>query len=237
MGGTKSSGLNKLAMAIVAWCEMRNITLKADPLPGSLNTVADLESRRKRDWSDWRLARDVFEIIATRWRVETDLCSLDWNAQLNRFVSLKPQPGACAADALSFSWVGPWGYQFPPFGLIMECLTKIKRERSSVKLVCPLWQSAPWFPILLSLATDIPVVLRPHPRLLLSSLKEPHPLCLTYPFRLTAWRVSGEDSRIRAFRRRLLNFCWPPLDPTHTLLISRPGSIGPIGVVNTVTIP
>jgi hypothetical protein len=48
--------------------------------------------------------------------------------------------------------------------MIPICLTKIKKDKAVVILVCPLWPSQPWYPLLLEMATDIPRVFSSHPR-------------------------------------------------------------------------
>ena len=58
-GGTRSASLNNLALDMAPWCEVRNIVLKAEHLPGVLNSIADREFHRGVDWSDWRLRPEV----------------------------------------------------------------------------------------------------------------------------------------------------------------------------------
>ena len=62
-GGTRSASLNSLALEMARWCEVRNIVLIAEHLPGVLNSIADRESRRAVDWSDWRLHPRVFRAL------------------------------------------------------------------------------------------------------------------------------------------------------------------------------
>ncbi|KAI9560527.1 reverse transcriptase [Daphnia sinensis] len=201
-GGTRSASLNNLALNVARWCEVRNIVLKAEHLPGVLNSVADRESRRGVDWSDWRLRPEVFQALSRVWRTSVDLFANPWNSQLAKFVSWKPQPQAWAVNAFTLSWTELEAYAFPPFSLIQECLTKIQRDRAIVVLICPLWPSQPWFASLLSLACDVPRILAPHPSLLRSVKGENHPLCSVPSFRLVAWKLSGIDTLNRGFRRR-----------------------------------
>lgn len=149
------------------------------------------ESRRKPDWSDWRLMSEMFQLIGTRWEVSVDLFAASWNAQLPRSSSLTLKPGAWRVNALSFSWKNLNGYAFPPFLLIKNCLSKVTREGSSLVLVCPIWQSQSWFPLLLELACEIPIIVPSCPNLLLSCLGEHHPLCLTSSFQRSVWKLSG----------------------------------------------
>ena len=178
-GGTRSSSLCNLAVELAGWCELRYISLEAVHLPGIFNVLADRESRRQADWSDWRLAPEVFRIIQTSWKMGVDLFASSWNAQLPRFVSWTPQPGAWRVNAMSFGWRGLDGYAFPPFPLIANCLSKMKQEGLKVILVCPFWPTQSWFPLLLEMACKPPMVFFPRPNLLMSSQRELHPLCRT----------------------------------------------------------
>ena len=119
-----------------------------------------------------------------------------------QFVSWMPQPGAWVINALSFSWVHLKAYAFPPFSLIKNCLSKVSREGSSLILVCPFWTSQPWYPLLLELASDVPIMFRTHAGLLRSSLGAHHPLCHSNSFRLTAWKLSGIASEARSSGKR-----------------------------------
>jgi ribonuclease HI len=63
-GGTRSTALNNLALDVARWCERRNIFLKAEHLPGVLNSIADREFRRRVDWSDRRLCPEVCQALS-----------------------------------------------------------------------------------------------------------------------------------------------------------------------------
>ena len=41
-------------------------------------------------------------------------------------------------------------YLFPPFSLIQKCLRKIIEDKATVLLITPVWQSRPWYPIILT---------------------------------------------------------------------------------------
>ncbi|KAI9562409.1 reverse transcriptase [Daphnia sinensis] len=114
-------------------------------------------------------------------------------------------------DKLSFSWNGRNGYAFSPFALIKDCLSKVIREKATLILVCPCWPSQFWFPMLLDLASDTPMLLRTESDLLTSSRGQPHSLCESKTSQLIAWRLSGDGTAARAFRRRWASrqLCWP----------------------------
>lgn len=173
-GGTHSKSLCDLATLLIHWCESRNIQLFAFHLPGSLNFIADRESRTSMDSSDWMLDRQVFLSIRSLWELEIDLFANAWNAQLSTFVPWIPQPLALTTNAFSLGWKSRKCYAFPPFALIPKCLAKVRKEEATLVLVCPFWPSQTWFPLLLEMAVDVPRIIRPHPDLLLSSVREAH---------------------------------------------------------------
>jgi hypothetical protein len=99
-----------------------------------------------------------------------------------------PQPQALAVNAFALNWSDLKGYVFPPFALIPHCLDNIRRDQADVGLVCPLWQSEAWFPLILQMSADNPFIFHSHPFLIYSYLLEPHSLLLAKKFRLSAWK-------------------------------------------------
>jgi hypothetical protein len=85
----------------------------------------------------------------------------------------------------------------------VSCLTKIRQEQAEIDLVAPYWPSQFWFPSLMELATDIPVLLFPSKSLLTSPLGECHPLTVSEAIRLIARRLSGDVLESAAFRQKL----------------------------------
>ncbi|KAI9552198.1 reverse transcriptase [Daphnia sinensis] len=133
-GGTHSKHLCELARLLFDWCEDRNLFIRAIHLPGVQNTQADEQSRILVDSSDWRLSTPVFNHIMNIWPAEVDLFSCAWNAQLHRFNSKLPQPGAMACNAFAISWANFIGYAFPPFCLVSRCISKMQKEKADLVL-------------------------------------------------------------------------------------------------------
>ena len=198
-GGTKSSELTAIAKKLTEFCEVRNITIEAVHLPGVMNVEADRESRSECDSSDWILDRSVFKILSNVWPTDIDLFSSHWNAHLPSFVSWRPQPGASTVNAFSLNWSTHAGYAFPPFALIPNCLEKLRREKTNLILICPVWPVQPCFPVLFQLACDVPILLYPSHNLLLSATGVTHPLLQTGSLQLAAWKLSGKISEGRVF--------------------------------------
>ena len=155
------------------------------------------------------LDRSVFANVQKIWQTDIDLFSSFWNAQLPAFVSWRPQPESSAVNAFSIGWGGCFGYAFPPFALIPKCLEKIRREKANIVIVSPVWPAQPWFPVLLELACDVPLLLKPSSTLLVSAKGEPHPLLVTGALQLAVWKLSGTNYAGRDFRGHCSSFSWP----------------------------
>jgi hypothetical protein len=99
LGGTHSSQLFQLTLAIWEWCEKKRIFLIAQHIPGITNTAADIESRTTRDWNDRKLKTSVIHPLITDFQV--DQISIihplitDFQVhQLDRYVIWRPDPQA-----------------------------------------------------------------------------------------------------------------------------------------------
>ena len=175
-GGTRSTRLNSLAMTFINWCESRNILCQAIHVPGVDNCIADAESRRRQDASDWKLSPHVFKMLLREFDMQVDLFAASWNAQLPRFVSWEPQPDAWRVDAMTFPWNSLNGFAFPPFSLIKDCALKIRNEGSELILITPFWTAQPWFPLVMELACAPALILPQQRDLLTSAAGRPHPM-------------------------------------------------------------
>jgi hypothetical protein len=160
-----------------------------------------------------------------------DLFASSWNAQLPIFVSRFPQPGAWSTDALSLNWKDLAGYCFPPFNM------KVRLDQAEIVLLAPYWPSQCWFPSLMELATDIPLLLLPSKSLRTSPLGECHPFTNDESIRFIAWRLSGFVWKSEAFRKMLSSSFLEQLDQIHMLHTSPLGSLGAVGIINGITIP
>ena len=92
---------------------------------------------------------------------------------------------------------------FPPFSLLTKTLQKIEMEKAEAIVVAPLWTTQTWFPKILRLLIDFPLLL-PRKQKTLSLPFEPtrlHPL--HKKIQLIACHVSGLASASQAFRQLL----------------------------------
>lgn len=233
-GGTHSCRQSDIAVHLLSWCESRAISIRALHLAGLQTNLADFESRRAPDKSDWQWDPSVFSRQSALWRVDFDLFAFPWNAQLPSFSSWLPQPGASAVTAFSLSWSHL--RDFPPFALIPRCLSKIQREAVEVVLISPFWprQSSV---LLLDLSVDTPRLLPLNTDILLSCSCQPHPLMSTGKLRLIAWKLSGRASAARVYQNKLSGSCLRATGTPRTKLINQHGLVCAADVFNGRLIP
>ena len=102
-GGTHSAELCALMWILLTWCQKHQVTLRARPIPGSLNVIADgLPRRNQIQHTEWSLCPQIFKQIAKLWEhPQVDLFATKLNAKLPLYVSLIPDAQAWAVDALN----------------------------------------------------------------------------------------------------------------------------------------
>lgn len=196
MGGCKSTMCDKMSRDIWQWCISRNIWVSAAHVPGRLNTIADERSRKFNDRTEWKLNRQVFDRIVSHFGVpEIDLFASRLNAQVEKYVTWHPDPGAFAVDAFTLDWKPFAFYAFPPFCMIPKCLQKIREDKARGLLLVPNWPTQAWFPQLVSMMEGEPLFIqRQEDLLLLPVLNTTHPLNANID--LLCCRLCGNTLRI-----------------------------------------
>ena len=159
-GSTHSSSLNVVAQAILRLCETHAVRLLPQFIPGRLNVLADSLSRSSQILgSEWTLCREVCQELFHRWPVTIDLFATSLNHRLQVYFSLIDQQSA-GTDAMFQTWDNLQAYAFPPFVLIPRVLAKVCLSRNlEVTLVALFWPLKPWFPDLLELLVEVPILL------------------------------------------------------------------------------
>ena len=201
-GGTVSDVCDRTATEIWEWCDSKRNWLTATHIPGLLNVEADEASRKFNDRTEWELHGDTFEALCERFgRPDIDLFASRLNNKLESYVSWKPDPYARYIDAFTVDWTPTYNYLFPPFRLISSFAQKILREETTVLFIVSLWPSQFWFPQLMEMLTQNPLLL---PR---GCLSPPAQSEATLPsnIRIIACRISGFRSESEAFRKTLLS--------------------------------
>lgn len=160
-GSVRSIKCNNLTRQIWDWALEHDVWLSAAHVPGVDNEIADQESRKFADESEWMLSHDVFQSICSAFGTpDIDLFASRLNAQLGNFCSWKPDPEAAFIDSFSISWQNRYGYAFPPFAIIPGVLQKIKMEGASVILVVPKWPTKPWFSFMQKMLVCDPIEIK-----------------------------------------------------------------------------
>ena len=93
------------------------------------------------------------------------------------------------------NWEPFKGYAFPPFNLIPAVLNKVAQGKADIILVAPLWQAQPWWPLLLSLLVEQPVLI-PTTRHLLKDPSDPRRTHPTFPrLHPAVTHISGDSTK------------------------------------------
>ena len=205
--GSVKCEAHKLIRELWLWCLDNDNFVVATFLPGALNKEADYQSRIDRHQIEWKLNEKVFDKIMRKFGpCDVDLFASRVNNQLACYVSWEPDPYAWAIDSFTLDWSCCIGFIFPPFALILKVLQKIEHDEAVGVLVVPLWTSQAWFPKLLRLLIDHPVLLSPRHNLLIHPLSgQEHP---QKKMRLIACHVSGKSWQTADFQKSLQTLSW-----------------------------
>ena len=207
--GSTRPNLHALTVNIFEWAASRDITLSAQHVQGLDNVTADIESRVSRMDGEWMLQPDIFNKICQLFYTPViDLFATRLNAQLSVYVSWRPDPSAMCTNAFTLDWGGKSLYAFPPFSLVSRTLRKLQDDKATALMILPLWPAQMWFPTALLLSAEDPVLLPHYPLFLPQRPTLPHPRAQGLV--LTAMVLSGQHSRIAAFRQRLPSFYFNP---------------------------
>ncbi len=162
-----------------------------------------------------------------------DLFASRLTHQLQHYVSWRPDPGAMAIDAFNMNWTKFQGYANPPWNLVGRVLTQVREQRAQITLVAPTWKSQPWYPVLLGMLIREPLMLqRNHETIIPThSVNQPH-----MTPQLAAWSVSGIDSAVKSFQRRLQGYSSHPGGRRQTSHMTHCSKSGYAGVIKGILI-
>ena len=165
-------------------------------------------SRLLNDNAEWKLDLQIFQKILKLFSVkpEIDIFASHLNYQVLTYVSWNPDKNAYAMDAFSISWANLKFYAFPLLSLIGTSISKIRREMGVGIIIIPWWVIQFWFPMMVPLLQDFPVVLPPNVLTLPSNKGLQHPLYSK--MKLLAVHLSGRPSDTQNFHQKLLKLSW-----------------------------
>ena len=108
MGGTKNLQMVCLSKQIRELLLREKVTVTAEYLPSALNKHANIESRRKTDFSEWKLALSVFQRFCVKMRNPLiDLFASRVFHQLPTYVACRRDPYIVATNASSVKQSDP----------------------------------------------------------------------------------------------------------------------------------
>ena len=159
-----------------------------------------------------QLGREIWEICISSkvWltavhvpgKPEIDLFASCLNYEMTKYVSWHSDENAVAIDAFIMSSINLNFYAFLPCSLIGAVLAKIRQEQCSGIMVIPWWKTQVWFPMMVKLLVNFPVLLPPNILTLPWKKSVQHPL---YPkMKLLAVQLSGRHSETQVFHQKLL---------------------------------
>lgn len=121
--------------------------------------------------------------------------------------------------------------------MIARTLLQVVSHSATVVLITHWWPMQPWFPMILHRLGDLPRLITMFPDLLLSSLRNPHPLIIAEQLPLLASLVSGDSQKIQNFRRRLETSSRTLGLQVPSRVTDQPGKFGFVGALNDIWIP
>lgn len=159
------------------------------------NVMADSYSRRFNTNTEWMLDASVFNSLTISFfSPDVDLFASRLNKRMTPFVSWLPDPDALATNAFCLDWGIFLSYIFPPYCLINRILQKLSQDGAQAILVVPLWKTQTWYPKMLNMLVDFPLILPTTNDILsLPSSDREHPL--SHNMTLLACHLSGNDCK------------------------------------------
>ena len=142
------------------------ITLSAVHISGQDNVEVDCLSRfrienlhRLEHSIEWSLNRRVTNLLFDIWgQPSVDLFATQLNNKVEAFFSHLPDPLALQGNSLQADWSKGLLYMYPPLPLLALALHKVIREEAQVIAILPWWLRRGWFPLVLQLLVDLPVM-------------------------------------------------------------------------------
>ena len=110
--------------------------------------------------SERKLRESVFkQIVSTFGKQDIDLFASRINDQLSNYIFWRSGPGAKAVHAFSINWSRTYNFCFPSFSIILKVLQKIQQDKAQAIVVVPYWTTQNWFPVLLGMLVDHPLII------------------------------------------------------------------------------
>ena len=82
---------------------------------------------------------------------------------------------AIARDAFALDWAELRAYANPPWNLLGRVPAQTYQQQAKLVLVAPIWRAQAWYPVLLEMLVDIPLLIPQRRDLVTASLPESLP--------------------------------------------------------------
>ena len=181
-GDTHSWDMCLLVWRILAYCNPRNILIRARHIQGCLNVIADSLFRKdKIIQTEWSLHPQIFNLICKVWHTPmVDMFATKMNHKLPLYVS--PVPDAN-------------GYVYCPLALILNVIQKISTYRCKMIVVAPGCPRMHWFWDLVNLSTKPPLQLPHWPHILKQPFSQRYHQNLLY-LNLHVWHLDTTQNQL-----------------------------------------
>ena len=100
---------------------------------------------------------------------------------------------------------------------------KVLKHRIKIIIITPIWVTQSWYPLLLKMSIQEPLILLDRIYILKNPQGEYHPLIQNSSMRLAAWLISGNPQDQQRFLRQLPNSSRMPGLQALEEITSRPG--------------
>ena len=176
-----------------------------------------------------RTTSSCFQRLCHKWGLlNLDLFTSWLWFQLDQFVSWRPDPLEIHTNAFTLAWATFRGYAVPLFALIGWCIHQIQSKQvSHTVFVAPVWPTQPWYPLLLHLSIDFPLLIQVQDDFLTQGITT-HPLKHS---QLAGWLLSTEDTKRQTFLTRVENSSWKPGGKKQLVPIPVHAQTGIAGVI------
>lgn len=108
---------------------------------------------------------------------------------------------------------------------------KVLKHRIKIIIITPIWVTQSWYPLLLKMSIQEPLILLDRIYILKNPQGEYHPLIQNSSMRLAAWLISGNPQDQQRFLRQLPNSSRMPGLQALEEITSRPGVSSVVGVL------
>ena len=199
-----------IAFDIWQWVTEQQLWISAAYIPESENVIASKNSRMFERSSAWKLTEGLFkQIVGTIGKPDTDLLASRINHQLSNYIYWRPDPGVKTVDAFSISWSTTYNYRFPTFSIILKVLQKIQQNKVQVIVVVPYWTTQSWFPVLLEMLVDHPLIMTASFNILYLPTHPTTPHSLYPKLKLLVAHISGKILSHKMFLQQCGIFSCP----------------------------